>query len=72
MKPGDLMNDMNEKMKPIPYGLANYEQVVNQNCYYVDKTMYLETIENAGNYLFFIRPRRLFKGTGKVFPLKKI
>jgi hypothetical protein len=53
---------MNEKrIKQIPYGLANYELLVKQNCYYVDKTMYLEMIENAGNYLFFIRPRRFGK-----------
>ena len=50
-----------KKIKKIPYGLANYERVVQNNCYYVDKTMYLETIENTGDYLFFIRPRRFGK-----------
>ncbi|MDQ1354282.1 MAG: hypothetical protein QG657_4591 [Acidobacteriota bacterium] len=49
------------KMKRIPYGLTNYERIVQDNCYYVDKTMYLETIEKAGDYLFFIRPRRFGK-----------
>ena len=53
------MNDA--KMKRIPYGLTNYERMVQRNCYYVDKTMYLETIENMGDYLFFIRPRRFGK-----------
>ena len=53
------MNDA--KMKRIPYGLTNYERMVQCNCYYVDKTMYLETIENMGDYLFFIRPRRFGK-----------
>ena len=48
-------------MKRIPYGLTNYERIVQDNCYYVDKTMYLETIEKAGDYLFFIRPRRFGK-----------
>jgi hypothetical protein len=50
-----------KKIKKIPYGLANYERVVQKNCYYVDKTMYLRTIEESGDYLFFIRPRRFGK-----------
>ncbi|UCH93897.1 MAG: AAA family ATPase [Candidatus Aminicenantes bacterium] len=50
-----------KKVKRIPYGLANYERVVQRNCYYVDKTMYLRTVEEAGDYLFFIRPRRFGK-----------
>jgi hypothetical protein len=53
---------MSEKnIKKIPYGLANYERVVRKNRYYVDKTMYLTTVEDAGDYLFFIRPRRFGK-----------
>jgi len=50
-----------KKIKRIPYGVANYERVVQTNCYYVDKTMYLRTVEEAGDYLFFIRPRRFGK-----------
>ncbi len=50
-----------QKIKKIPYGLANYARVVQKNCYYVDKTMYLKTIEETGDYLFFIRPRRFGK-----------
>nr|NIM15987.1 AAA family ATPase [Candidatus Aminicenantes bacterium]NIM82765.1 AAA family ATPase [Candidatus Aminicenantes bacterium]NIN22141.1 AAA family ATPase [Candidatus Aminicenantes bacterium]NIN45898.1 AAA family ATPase [Candidatus Aminicenantes bacterium]NIN88737.1 AAA family ATPase [Candidatus Aminicenantes bacterium] len=53
------MKDKN--IKKIPYGLANYERVVEKNCYYVDKTMFLEVIENTSDYLFFIRPRRFGK-----------
>ncbi len=52
---------MDKKIKKIPYGLANYELVVHQNCYYADKTMFLPSVESAGNYLFFIRPRRFGK-----------
>lgn len=44
-----------KKVKPIPYGLANYERLVQKNCYYVDKTMFLRTVEKAGDYLFFLR-----------------
>jgi hypothetical protein len=53
---------MNEKkMKRLPYGLSDYERLVQRNCYYVDKTLYLREIEEAGDYLFFIRPRRFGK-----------
>ena len=53
---------MSEKnIKKIPYGLANYERLVRKNRYYVDKTMYLPAVEDAGDYLFFIRPRRFGK-----------
>jgi hypothetical protein len=56
---GETMKD--KTIKKIPYGLANYELLVQQNCYYVDKTMFLPAVEEAGNYLFFIRPRRFGK-----------
>jgi len=48
-------------IKKIPYGVANYELLVRQNSYYVDKTMFLPAVEATGNYLFFIRPRRFGK-----------
>ncbi|MEA1973975.1 MAG: AAA family ATPase [Bacillota bacterium] len=48
-------------MKKIPYGKANYKEIIDSNMYYVDKTMYLETIENKDDNLFFIRPRRFGK-----------
>ncbi|MCK4761002.1 MAG: AAA family ATPase [Candidatus Aminicenantes bacterium] len=50
-----------KRIKKIPYGLADYERFVRDNCYYVDKTIYLKAIEEAGDYLFFIRPRRFGK-----------
>ncbi len=36
-----------KKIKKIPYGVANYERVVQKNCCYVDKTMYLRTIKKT-------------------------
>ncbi len=53
------MND--KEIKQIPYGVASYDRIITKNCYYVDKTMYLAEIEKAGDYLFFIRPRRFGK-----------
>lgn len=53
---------MSEKnYKKIPYGITDFGVIRTENLYYVDKTMYLEKIEDAGKYLFFIRPRRFGK-----------
>lgn len=35
-----------EEVKRIPYGVSNFVEVVEQNQYYVDKTMYLPLLEN--------------------------
>ncbi len=53
------MND--KKIKKIAYGVTDYEKIVLDYSYYVDKTKYLKSIEEAGDYLFFIRPRRFGK-----------
>ena len=50
-----------KKIKKIPYGVTYYDRIIKKSYYYVDKTMYLAEIENAGEYLFFIRPRRFGK-----------
>jgi len=49
-------------MKKIPYGISSYETIQTDNYYFVDKTKYIELIENlGGRYLFFLRPRRFGK-----------
>ena len=48
-------------MKKIPYGISDYEKLIRQDSYYVDKTMYLEELENLGDTLVFLRPRRFGK-----------
>ena len=50
-----------ETVKQIPYGVADFESVINQNLYYVDKTMYLAELEKQPRTLIFIRPRRFGK-----------
>ena len=52
---------MIEDVKRIPYGVSNFVEVVEQNQYYVDKTMYLPLLEQQPNSLIFIRPRRFGK-----------
>ena len=49
-------------MKRIPYGISNFEKIQTENYYYIDKTKYIEIIENYGStYHFFLRPRRFGK-----------
>ena len=57
------MEDITAKQKPkrIPYGMMNFVDVRNDNCYYVDKTKFIEKVENANKFFFFIRPRRFGK-----------
>lgn len=41
--------------------MSNFTDVMEQNCYYVDKTMYLPLLEDQVHYLIFTRPRRFGK-----------
>ena len=50
-----------EEVKRIPYGMMNFVDVREDNCYYVDKTRFIEKVEKANKYFFFIRPRRFGK-----------
>ena len=57
------MNENGIKSKPlgIPYGMMNFVAIREDNYYYVDKTRFIEKIENSNRYFFFIRPRRFGK-----------
>ncbi len=49
-------------MKRLPYGISNYKTIALENYIYVDKTAYIEKIENYHSpFLFFLRPRRFGK-----------
>ena len=50
-----------EKVKEVPYGVADFVMVMEQNLYYVDKTMFIPELEKQPRNLFFIRPRRFGK-----------
>jgi hypothetical protein len=48
--------------KKLPYGQSNFADLIESNYAYVDKTRYMEMLENENNrYQFFIRPRRFGK-----------
>jgi len=49
------------KLKKIPYGLSDFKRVKVENYYYIDKTRFIQTIEDEASFLFFLRPRRFGK-----------
>lgn len=47
-------------MKKLPIGIQTFEKIINENCYYVDKTPFIKKLEQGGYYLLS-RPRRFGK-----------
>ena len=48
-------------MKMIPYGISNYDTIIREEYAYIDKTMYVSLLEQAGHYNLFVRPQRFGK-----------
>ena len=48
-------------MKKLPYGINDYEKLVEGDYYYVDKTKYIEELENWGVYVRYVRPKSFGK-----------
>ena len=49
------------ELKRLPVGIQTYEEIVNLNCLYVDKTEYVYKMINFSKYIFLSRPRRFGK-----------
>lgn len=47
--------------KRLAYGMPDYTWIKKENRYCADKTMYIPKIEEAGDFLYLIRPRRFGK-----------
>ena len=49
-------------MKKLPKGISNYEELIQDGYYYVDKTKYIEELENLDDKrIMFLRPRKFGK-----------
>ncbi|MCD8385580.1 MAG: ATP-binding protein [Bacteroidales bacterium] len=48
-------------MKKIPYGIDDFEVVIKQGYYYIDKSEYIRKVEERCNYILLVRPRRMGK-----------
>ena len=49
---------MDEQLPRLPYGVGDYTRIRRLNMTYIDKTRFIAELERAGQYLFFLRPRR--------------
>jgi hypothetical protein len=45
----------------IPYGESNFQKIITQGFLYIDKTPYIETLEENSSYNILLRPRRFGK-----------
>ena len=52
---------MNGGNLKIPYGVSDFKRLRSEGYYFVDKSMYIRTLELCGSFLFFVRPRRFGK-----------
>ena len=48
-------------MRKVPYGESDFKKIIKENYLFVDKSKYIETLEEDASYQFFIRPRRFGK-----------
>ncbi|MBK5967734.1 MULTISPECIES: AAA family ATPase [Thiorhodovibrio] len=44
-----------------PYGTADFHKIITDGYYYADRTAHIRTLENAGEQLLLLRPRRFGK-----------
>ncbi|MBF0102533.1 MAG: AAA family ATPase [Desulfobacterales bacterium] len=48
-------------MIKFPYGVSNFYSIITENYFYVDRTQYIQSLEEMGKNLLFLRPRRFGK-----------
>jgi hypothetical protein len=52
---------MEQTMIKIPYGVSNFKAIIEDGSLYIDKTSFIELLENKYKYISFLRPRRFGK-----------
>ena len=55
------MNRGENVLRKVPYGESDFKKIIKEDYLFVDKSKYIETLENDASYQFFIRPRRFGK-----------
>lgn len=48
-------------MKKLPIGIQTFSKIIEDNCYYIDKTKLIAELADKGSYYFLSRPRRFGK-----------
>ena len=55
-------------MKRLAIGIDDFRKIIKEDCYYVDKTKFIEAVlEDASNVKLFTRPRRFWKNIKYVY-----
>ena len=53
---------MSMKMKKLPVGVSDFKELVSEEYYYVDKTLFIKEVVDKGDKILLIpRPRRFGK-----------
>lgn len=52
---------MQKELKRLPLGMQTFEEVIEKDCFYVDKTEYIYKMRQLGKAVFLSRPRRFGK-----------
>ncbi len=55
------MTSLKPARKKLPIGIQNFKKIREQDCYYVDKTAFIQQLIEEGSYYFLSRPRRFGK-----------
>ena len=56
-----------ERKKKLPIGIEDFEEIIEQDFYYADKTGFIkELLDNWGKVNLFTRPRRFGKSLNSV------
>jgi hypothetical protein len=55
------MDTNNKPSIKFPYGLSDFNRIISQSYFYCDRTDRIPTLEEAGDSLLFLRPRRFGK-----------
>ena len=55
------MTDNNKQTMKFPYGLSDFNKVISKGYFYCDRTDRIRTLEETGDFLLFLRPRRFGK-----------
>ena len=56
-----MIYGMSDRNLQIPCGVFDFKTIRTEGLYYVDKTGFIPLLEQAGRFLFFVRPRRFGK-----------
>ncbi len=48
-------------MYAFPYGIANFEKIIEKGYFYIDRTSYIKKLEKTAETILFVRPRRFGK-----------